>query len=216
MTSPPKQMNAAIPRSIDWTDIVFAIVLGLVWVVVKFTSEPNPAWEVRRITTDDLVSVMTVAYILFRARRRPEKLDHWGLTTGLTLPALAMGAALGLLACSRQHQPHGHDQVRSPLHLPNGGIHPGGIPATIRDVFHRIGNACHASCLPRIMAVTAIRRTDLQSCPFLDAGTHSGNHYSHPDGAYVSRRLLCSLLLHQVPQHPAAHSHSRHCLSPAA
>lgn len=74
--------------------------LGLVWVGVKFTTEPHPAWEVSRITTDDLVSAMTVTYILFRARRRPEKLDHWGLTTRMTFSALAIGIALGILSLS--------------------------------------------------------------------------------------------------------------------
>ncbi len=85
-------------RRIDWTDLKYAVFVGVVFVAVKLAGVMAPAWEVRRITIDDVASVLTLGYIVARARRQPERLDDWGITTRLTLSGVLTGAALLLLA----------------------------------------------------------------------------------------------------------------------
>lgn len=79
---------------IDWTDLKFVFLVAVVMVAVKLVSVAEPGWQITRITTDDVASVLTMGYVVARARRQPGKLDEWGLTTRLTLPALLTGLAL--------------------------------------------------------------------------------------------------------------------------
>lgn len=83
------------PNGVDLTDMKFVLFLGFVAAVIKVAEASLPSWHMGRITTDDMASVLTVGYILFRARRRPEKLDDWGLTARLTLPAILSAVVLG-------------------------------------------------------------------------------------------------------------------------
>lgn len=87
--------------SVDWPDISFALLLGGVAVTVKLVEFALPGWQVTRTTTDILVSTITVAYIVARARRCPEQLDVWGISTPLTLSAcLVIVLLLGLSIAS--------------------------------------------------------------------------------------------------------------------
>ena len=81
-------------RRIDWMDIRFAVALGVIMIVVKLLQLYAPASGVSRTTTDEIASILTIGYILTRARRTPEKLDDWGLTTRLTGPAILTGVVL--------------------------------------------------------------------------------------------------------------------------
>ncbi len=85
-------------RRIDWADVKFAVVLGIIMVAVKRAEVRYPSLQVTRFTTDDVASVLAVCYIIARARRQPEKLDDWGITTPLTLPAFLSGLVLLAIA----------------------------------------------------------------------------------------------------------------------
>ena len=99
-TDGTKTMQKEMHEKIDWADIKFALSLGVVTILVKLAEASLPAWQISRITTDDVASVLTVGYILFRARKQPDKLDAWGLTTRITPAALLSGLILCVLAVS--------------------------------------------------------------------------------------------------------------------
>lgn len=90
------------PR-IDWLDVKFALLLGAVFAAVKALQGFFPALHIGLPAINVTTSLLVLAYILARARRAPEKLDIWGLTTPLTPGALLSGfvllaAAVGALA----------------------------------------------------------------------------------------------------------------------
>lgn len=95
-----KEVPTTTQEKIDWADIKFALFLGIVIIMVKLAKASFPDWQISRITTDDVASVLTVGYILFRARKQPEKLEAWGLTTRITPAALLSGFVLCILAVS--------------------------------------------------------------------------------------------------------------------
>jgi len=82
---------------VDWVDAKFALLLGVIMVFVKVTSDAHPDWHFCRTTIDDIASVMIIGYVIARARRHPEKLDEWGLSTPITWPAVLMGVALAAI-----------------------------------------------------------------------------------------------------------------------
>ena len=80
-------------QPIDWMDVKFVFFVGVVGTLIKLISFAKPEWHLN--TTDALVaSLLLLGYIIARARRQPEKLDEWGLTTPLTFPAVAMALVL--------------------------------------------------------------------------------------------------------------------------
>lgn len=82
------------PPRIDWADVQCAVFVGMLTGGVKLLGKAMPAWEIRDI--DALLAFLVcLVYIIARGRRRPAKLDEWGLTTPLTPAALL--ASLGLL-----------------------------------------------------------------------------------------------------------------------
>lgn len=90
------------PR-IDWLDVKFAALLGVAFAAVKVVQGFCPALHITLTTINETASLLVIGYILARARRCPEKLDLWGLTTPLTPGALVsgfvlLGAAVGTLA----------------------------------------------------------------------------------------------------------------------
>jgi len=86
---------------IDWRDVRFGILVGVVTIVIKLLNKMIPAWQIGNL--DALVaSILCVCYIVFRARTEPAKLDSWGLTTPLTLPSLATAFLLLLIAVGVQ------------------------------------------------------------------------------------------------------------------
>jgi hypothetical protein len=85
--------NAVPP--IDWMDFKFTLAIGMIYLLLTWLSFSQPAWQLKDLNA--LVPFLCVlGYILVRARHQPEKLDEWGITTPLGLPAFA--AALALLA----------------------------------------------------------------------------------------------------------------------
>lgn len=94
--------ETAAPR-IDRLDVGFAVLLGAFFVALKAAQRFFPALHIGLTLTNEAASLLVLGYILARARRAPEKLDAWGLTTPLTPGALLsgfalLGAAVGALA----------------------------------------------------------------------------------------------------------------------
>ena len=81
-------------RRADWTDVKFSLALTVVMTAVKLAELGSTGLEISRHTTDTVASVLCIVFIIVRARRQPEKLDDWGLTTRLTAPALLTGFVL--------------------------------------------------------------------------------------------------------------------------
>lgn len=81
------------PKPIDWRDFRFTFVIGVIYLTITWLNFARPAWQL-----GDLNSLVpfygVLGYVLFRARCEPEKLDEWGITTRLTLPAVAAACAL--------------------------------------------------------------------------------------------------------------------------
>lgn len=87
-----------VQEQVDWTDINFVLFMGIVMVGVKLMELYVPVLQVRRVTTDEVASMLTVGYILMRVGREPEKLKSWGLTTRLTVSGLLMAIVLFIVA----------------------------------------------------------------------------------------------------------------------
>ncbi len=88
-------------RTIDWTDLRFAFFTGCVCALLKLTAQAKPEWQLNGVDAL-VVFLLTIGYIIARARRQPEKLDEWGITTPLTLPAVAAGLVLLGIAVGSQ------------------------------------------------------------------------------------------------------------------
>jgi len=86
------------PATVDFADIKFAVVMVVVGLTLFFTKNFVPDAGLNRYVTDIIASFCCVAYILHRARRHPEKLDEWGLTTRLSPTGRIAGAGLVVLA----------------------------------------------------------------------------------------------------------------------
>ena len=89
-------LDASRNHSIDWMDIKFTLFLGVVSVIALVLVNGAPTLQNTRPTRDAIASVLTMGYIVSRARRQPQKLDDWGITTPLTLRLLLTGFALML------------------------------------------------------------------------------------------------------------------------
>lgn len=86
-------------QPIDWTDFKCTFLIGSVYLGLTWTHFAKPEWQL-----GDLNSLVPffilLGYIFARARRQPEKLDDWGITTRLTLPAVASALVLlGIGVC---------------------------------------------------------------------------------------------------------------------
>ena len=91
--TPSGGLDTGPSESIDWTDLKFAFFVGAVTALLKLIGQAKPEWHLNAV--DALVAfLLTLGYIIARARRQPEKLDEWGITTPLTLPAVATGLVL--------------------------------------------------------------------------------------------------------------------------
>ncbi len=83
---------------IDWRDIRMGLVIGLVYAVLLALKSKMPDWGIG-VSAANVPCILTVAYIIWRGRREPEKLDTWGLTTPITGAAmLVMALFLGMTA----------------------------------------------------------------------------------------------------------------------
>jgi len=90
------ETKTADTPSIDRADVYCAFAVGLVAAAMKTVSYVVPHWHLG--SSDGLVaSLIFLGYIVYRARRQPEKLDAWGLTTPIT-PGAAFTALLLLAA----------------------------------------------------------------------------------------------------------------------
>ncbi len=91
-------MNSNITARIDWRDIKTGLVIGLLFAVIKVLQMKIPEWNING-TAANVPFILTVAYIIWRGRREPEKLDAWGLTTPITgMAVLVMAVFLGMTA----------------------------------------------------------------------------------------------------------------------
>lgn len=91
-----KAFQLSLSAPIDWRDWRIGLLVGVVVVVMKVLSRWQPDWGMGGL--DGLVATFIVlGYVIYRARREPEKLDEWGLTTPVTGAALLAGGALLLL-----------------------------------------------------------------------------------------------------------------------
>jgi len=90
VTRPPETE----PAGIDWLDVKFAVLLGVVFVALKAAQGLFPALHIGLPALNETTSLLVLGYILARARRAPEKLDAWGLTTPLAPGALFSGLVL--------------------------------------------------------------------------------------------------------------------------
>jgi hypothetical protein len=80
-------------QPVDWADLAYAVFVGAVFAVVKAVSITQPEWRLG--ISDSLVpSLLTVGYMVCRARYQPGKLDEWGITTRITAPAVLVSAIL--------------------------------------------------------------------------------------------------------------------------
>lgn len=78
---------------IDWMDVMFTVFIGIVFKLVGWANSAKPEWQLNALGAQ-LPFFLTMGYIVARARRQPEKLDEWGITTPLTLSAAAMAFVL--------------------------------------------------------------------------------------------------------------------------
>jgi len=94
VNTPPESTSQNSPkRLIDWSDWKIAVLVGISTAAIKLLAHARPDW---RINGMDVIvaNVLLVGYIVARARRTPEKLDEWGLTTPLSPAALISGLLL--------------------------------------------------------------------------------------------------------------------------
>ncbi len=80
--------------TMDFEDIRAGVVVGIVFAVVKTLKVGVPSLGVG-MADSVIPAAMTLGYILLRARREPEKLDAWGITTPISWAA--WGASAGLV-----------------------------------------------------------------------------------------------------------------------
>lgn len=94
-------------QQVDWRDIKFGVLVGCVFAVTKYIVLYRLEWHFN--ASEPLVCFfLTFAYILVRARRQPDKLDEWGITTPLSAPAILVacaffGIGVLVLAINRIH-----------------------------------------------------------------------------------------------------------------
>ncbi len=92
--------------TIDFEDIRAGVVIGIVFAVMKTLTMSMPSLGIGGANSV-LPATMTVGYILLRARREPEKLETWGITSRISWAAwaafagLAVSGAVVLAAMSR-------------------------------------------------------------------------------------------------------------------
>lgn len=97
----PGRIGISNDPPIDWTDLKFMFFVGIVASTLKILGFARPGWQING--TDALVAfLLCVGYIIARGRKRPEKLDEWGLTTPLTKSAILVGLLLLIVAVGIQ------------------------------------------------------------------------------------------------------------------
>ncbi|MCC6144063.1 MAG: hypothetical protein IT368_09675 [Candidatus Hydrogenedentes bacterium] len=93
-----KEQSAA---KVDRRDVAVGLVIGILFAIVKALAMKVPEWRAGG-SSASMPCILTVAYIIWRARHEPEKLDMWGLTTPITgtamlVMALFIGITVALL-----------------------------------------------------------------------------------------------------------------------
>ncbi|MBL9183860.1 MAG: hypothetical protein JNN17_17095 [Verrucomicrobiaceae bacterium] len=91
------QEQGQVARPIDRLDLAAAIVIGLIFAIVKALALSMPKWGAGPASST-LPCVLCVGYIIYRGRKDPEKLDEWGITTPMTRGAVAAILVMMLLA----------------------------------------------------------------------------------------------------------------------
>lgn len=91
------QEHFQVARPIDRLDLAAAIVIGLIFAIVKALALSMPKSGAGP-SSSTLPCGLCVGYIIYRGRKDPEKLDEWGITTPLTRGAVAAILVMMLLA----------------------------------------------------------------------------------------------------------------------
>lgn len=89
--------QSQVARPIDRLDLAAAIIIGLIFAVVKALALSMPKWGAGP-STSTLPCVLCVGYVIYRGRKDPEKLDEWGITTPITRSAVAAILVMMLFA----------------------------------------------------------------------------------------------------------------------
>lgn len=87
-----KDSSTCTTQPIDWMDLKFSFLLGSLYLLSLLVVAARPEWHITRPIGLDVI--LPFGYIIWRARRQPEKLDEWGITTRLTKPAVATAVLL--------------------------------------------------------------------------------------------------------------------------
>lgn len=95
---PGETIERPAAGSVDRADLVFVLALGAVMATLKTAQITQPEWGISRHTHDTLASAIVLVYVIARARRAPQKLDEWGITTPLSFAGLAMSGVMLLAA----------------------------------------------------------------------------------------------------------------------
>lgn len=84
-------------RIVDLRDLAICVLMGLLSGTAKLVGMARPDWHMGHLDAPAVFTLL-VAYIIWRARREPEKLDAWGITTPVTRGALLVGVLLFVFA----------------------------------------------------------------------------------------------------------------------
>jgi hypothetical protein len=84
-------------RAVDWRDIRFAVVVGVVSLILKLLELTRPELGMSG-PVGFVPFVLILGYAIYRGRREPEKLEEWGLTTAVTAQAVIVAGLLFLLS----------------------------------------------------------------------------------------------------------------------
>lgn len=84
-------------RAVDWRDIRFAVMVGVVSLLLKLLGFARPELGMSG-PVGFVPFVLILGYALRRGRQEPEKLDEWGLTTPITAQAVSAAGFLFLLS----------------------------------------------------------------------------------------------------------------------
>ena len=191
------------PATVDFADIKFAVVMVVVGLTLFFTKNFVPDAGLNRYVTDIIASFCCVAYILHRARRHPERLDEWGLTTRLSPTGRIAGAGLVVLAFAGPATLAFilGGRLSFSLSMVVSGL--GGLRAGIPTLLHLGECARPHPAFPRRVAGAGLRRGRFRARPSITGRFPLAPHPFN-DGLHRSGGLHGGLLLPPVPQ-PLAH-----------
>lgn len=139
------------PTEIDWRDCSFAVFIGALYVPLKSVELllGNPGNI--GLSLGDMLSIVCLAYILWRAQRQPEKLREWGLSTPISVAAAVSFAVLLVIAIASM----------ASISIARTGS----LPFEIGYIFRMVDYVSGA--FPQQFLVFAVGVTNAEKIPFL-------------------------------------------------